>query len=257
MIWHLCLSLWNQWWCQFGVAIDNLSGDLHIVPMHGMMWRWWWNLIFFVQSRPRLRMRLVYCVHSRRWKIVLPPVWGIHGLCCGWLSLVPTNLHCSTCWSVKNLLAAQSSHLSVTSLGLSWYHSRILLRNSCLTSDMWIRVWWKYSAIVLPNLISPLISNNLLWILTWIIHIGHRKCLLCALYQWYGLISWSHHEIKGRRKLIPVCLPPHVQWYTCRCCGLVETLQWFDLLPVPPYWLGGRWCRRDPPWFSPFQIWLG
>ena len=89
MLWHMCLSLWHQLWYQFGVSIDDVSGDIYGDLLHLMMWRWWWHLDILVLFCTKLRRWLVSHINSRRWKLVLTSGQWSCRIYCGGLSLPP------------------------------------------------------------------------------------------------------------------------------------------------------------------------
>ena len=147
---------------------------------------------------------------------------------------IPPTFNWISCWSMKGLLVEQPLHLSSIFLGLAWYYSRILFQNYFHLAPHSSGHGSKYSANFLPDFLSLLLSACSLWILIWLPHSYHFKCLTFVLWQWSGIMPWSYHEINGQSPITPVCTPLHVQFWTWRCYGLVGPLWWVFLLSVPP-----------------------
>ena len=89
IFWHMCPSLWYQWWCHLGVNIDDVSGYLHGDPLLGIMWHLWWNIYFLDLFHTDLMILLVHCDQNSMWKLGSPSGQGSCGICCNGLSLVP------------------------------------------------------------------------------------------------------------------------------------------------------------------------
>ena len=58
-----------------------------------------------------------------------------------WPITSPPNLHYSSCWNVRIVLLAQTSHFFVGYFSCACYLSRTLSQNSCSPRDLWIWLW--------------------------------------------------------------------------------------------------------------------
>ena len=172
-----------------------------------MMWYWWWHLAVLVLLCPKLMRQVVHHSHSKRWKIFFYQDEGVEDfvLCCDGPSLV-TLLFIGVYVEVRRFCWWRIHHISMED---TFVLPDSGVGNSCINAVCLRTCGSRCRSInlanILPENLSPLCSDCIFWIETWLLNIDHHMSWPCDIFQMSGLMSWSHPCIMGKN-------PPPLVW---------------------------------------------